>query len=119
VGQLRRTRAKQKAQQYVLIPFLMISGPMGLCIVNSRLGIKEDHTASWFSHENEAANLSRERLAQDSLEMLIAWLKQGGNVGIHGMCASFIPARACSDCIQTQQIALERAGQIYFSVGTS
>ncbi|KAF8169777.1 bifunctional 6-phosphofructo-2-kinase fructose-2,6-bisphosphate 2-phosphatase [Pholiota molesta] len=62
VGQLRRTRAKQKAQQ---------------------LGIKEDHTASWFSHENEAANLSRERLAQDSLEMLIAWLKQGGNVGIH------------------------------------
>jgi 6-phosphofructo-2-kinase/fructose-2,6-biphosphatase 2 len=30
------------------------------------------------------ANHSREQLAQDSLEMLIQWLKEGGNVGIHG-----------------------------------
>lgn len=49
-----------------------------------RSGIKEDHTASWFSHENPQATESRERLAQDSLEMLINWLKDGGNVGIHG-----------------------------------
>ncbi|CAA7268194.1 unnamed protein product [Cyclocybe aegerita] len=49
VGQLRRTRAKQKAQQLV---------------------IKEDHNAAWFSHDNTEANLSREKLAQDSLEML-------------------------------------------------
>jgi hypothetical protein len=49
-----------------------------------RSGVKEDHTAQWFSHENEKANESRERLASDSLEMLIQWLKDGGNVGIHG-----------------------------------
>ena len=51
---------------------------------NRRLGIKEDHTASWFSHDNKEANQSREQLAADSLEMLIQWLKEGGNVGIHG-----------------------------------
>ncbi|CAK5268833.1 unnamed protein product [Mycena citricolor] len=63
VGQLRRTRARQKAQQS---------------------GITEDHSSSFFSHDNEEANLSRDRLAEDSLEMLIKWLKDGGNVGIHG-----------------------------------
>jgi 6-phosphofructo-2-kinase/fructose-2,6-biphosphatase 2 len=47
-------------------------------------GIKEDHTAQWFSHSNEKANESRERLASESLEMLIQWLNDGGNVGIHG-----------------------------------
>jgi len=26
----------------------------------------------------------REKLAEDSLEMLLQWLKSGGNVGIHG-----------------------------------
>ncbi|KIJ92489.1 hypothetical protein K443DRAFT_434836, partial [Laccaria amethystina LaAM-08-1] len=62
VGQLRRTRARQKAQQS---------------------GVKEDHTANWFNHGNAAANQSREQLAHDSLEMLIQWLKDGGNVGIH------------------------------------
>jgi len=51
------------------------------CIIR---GIREDHTASWFSHDNTEANHSREKLAQDSLEMLITWLKEGGNVGIHG-----------------------------------
>ncbi|KAH9481486.1 6-phosphofructo-2-kinase/fructose-2,6-bisphosphatase 1 [Psilocybe cubensis] len=70
VGQLRRTRAKQKAQQ---------------------LGIQEDHTASWFSHDNTEANQSREQLAQDSLEMLIQWLKDGGNVGIHAGLLRFAP----------------------------
>jgi 6-phosphofructo-2-kinase/fructose-2,6-biphosphatase 2 len=49
-----------------------------------RFGVKEEHTASWFSHENRSANQSRDKLAQDSLEMLIQWLKEGGNVGIHG-----------------------------------
>ncbi|KAJ7746378.1 6-phosphofructo-2-kinase-domain-containing protein [Mycena metata] len=62
VGQLRRTRARQKAQQS---------------------GIKEDHSASFFSHDNAEGTLSRDRLAEDSLEMLIKWLKDGGNVGIH------------------------------------
>ena len=47
-------------------------------------GIREEHNASWFSHANTQANHSREQLAHDSLEMLIQWLKEGGNVGIHG-----------------------------------
>ncbi|KAK0500558.1 6-phosphofructo-2-kinase-domain-containing protein [Armillaria luteobubalina] len=59
---LRRTRAKQKAQQS---------------------GIKEDHTSSYFSHNNAESNSIARRLAEDSLEMLIKWLKEGGNVGIH------------------------------------
>ena len=50
-----------------------------------RSGIKEDHTAQYFSHDNPQATESRDRLAQDSLEMLIQWLKDGGNVGIHGV----------------------------------
>jgi len=55
-----------------------------LNVLFKRLGIKEEHTASWFSHENAEANVSREKLALDSLEMLIQWLKEGGNVAIHG-----------------------------------
>lgn len=54
-----------------------------------RSGIKENHTASWFNHDNAAANESRERLSSDSLEMLIQWLKEGGNVGIHGIPVHF------------------------------
>ena len=63
VGQLRRSRARQKAQQS---------------------GQREDHTASYFSHNNAEATRLRDQLAEDSLEMLIQWLKEGGNVGIHG-----------------------------------
>ena len=51
----------------------------------TRSGVKEDHTASYFSHDNAEATRLRELLAHDSLEMLIQWLKDGGNVGIHGM----------------------------------
>ena len=50
----------------------------------TRSGVKEDHTASYFSHDNAEATRLRELLAHDSLEMLIQWLKDGGNVGIHG-----------------------------------
>lgn len=49
-----------------------------------RSGVKEDHTANYFSHGNEEATRLRDSLAEDSLEMLIRWLKEGGNVGIHG-----------------------------------
>ena len=52
---------------------------------HGRSGVKEDHNASWFSHANTKATQSREQLAHDSLEMLIQWLKDGGNVGIHGV----------------------------------
>ncbi|KAG1725298.1 bifunctional 6-phosphofructo-2-kinase/fructose-2,6-bisphosphate 2-phosphatase [Suillus occidentalis] len=62
VGQLRRSRAHHKAQQS---------------------GILEDHTSSYFSHNNVEATKLREQLAEDSLEMLIRWLKKGGNVAIH------------------------------------
>ncbi len=50
----------------------------------TRSGVKEDHTASYFSHNNAEATRLRDQLAADSLEMLIRWLKDGGNVGIHG-----------------------------------
>jgi len=73
VGQLRRTRAKQKAQ---------------------RSGIQEDHTASYFSHNNEKATEVRNKLAEESLEMLIQWLKDGGNVGIHDATNSSRSRRA-------------------------
>ena len=53
-------------------------------MLSIRSGIKEDHTAKYFSHNNVEATRIRDRLAEDSLEMLIQWLKKGGNVGIHG-----------------------------------
>ena len=46
--------------------------------------MREDHTASYFSHSNSEATKLRDQLASDSLEMLIKWLREGGNVGIHG-----------------------------------
>ncbi|KAI0303435.1 bifunctional phosphatase [Multifurca ochricompacta] len=73
VGQLRRSRAKQKREQS---------------------GIKEDHTASYFSHDNVDATRLRDQLASDSLEMLIQWLKDGGNVGIHDATNSTKERRA-------------------------
>ncbi|KAI9434023.1 bifunctional 6-phosphofructo-2-kinase/fructose-2,6-bisphosphate 2-phosphatase [Lactarius indigo] len=73
VGQLRRSRANQKREQS---------------------GVKEDHTASYFSHGNAEANRRREQLAHDSLEMLIQWLKDGGNVGIHDATNSTRERRA-------------------------
>ncbi|KAF9228649.1 bifunctional 6-phosphofructo-2-kinase/fructose-2,6-bisphosphate 2-phosphatase [Gyrodon lividus] len=73
VGQLRRSRARQKALQS---------------------GITEDHTSSYFSHDNVEATKSRDRLAEDSLEMLIQWLKKGGNVGIHDATNSTRSRRA-------------------------
>lgn len=73
VGQLRRSRARQVAQQS---------------------GKREDHTASYFSHNNVEATRLRERLAEDSLEMLIQWLKEGGNVAIHDATNSTCSRRA-------------------------
>ncbi|KAF5367096.1 hypothetical protein D9758_003959 [Tetrapyrgos nigripes] len=60
-----------------------VVGRIGRLTLVDRLGIKEDHTAAFFSHDNPDATLSRDKLAEDSLEMLIKWLKEGGNVGIH------------------------------------
>jgi len=48
-----------------------------------RTGKKEIHSASFFSSQNDEAARQREILAEESLEMLIAWLHEGGNVAIH------------------------------------
>ncbi|KAF9978316.1 hypothetical protein BGZ73_002907 [Actinomortierella ambigua] len=41
------------------------------------------HSHAFFDPQNKAAKSIRDDLAMDSLEELIAWLKQGGRVGIH------------------------------------
>jgi 6-phosphofructo-2-kinase/fructose-2,6-biphosphatase 2 len=63
----------------------------------SRGGVQEDHSASYFSHSNEDATRLREQLASDSLEMLISWLKDGGNVGIHGIACVYSCLRPAPD----------------------
>ena len=63
VGQLRRKKARDALQQ---------------------TGIKANHTAAFFSNSNAEASKDREALAEECLENLITWLKDGGgNVGIH------------------------------------
>ncbi|KAG9103679.1 Fructose-2,6-bisphosphatase [Ceratobasidium sp. 370] len=62
VGQLRRSKARAKKE---------------------KSGITEDHTASYFSHSDDKASQLREALAEECLESLISWLKEGGNVAIH------------------------------------
>jgi len=57
-----------------------------ISLCTTRSGVREDHTASYFSHNNAEATRLREQLATDSLEMLIQWLREGGNVGVHGEC---------------------------------
>jgi hypothetical protein len=52
--------------------------------LNHRGRDKADHSATYFSHSNAAGNLAREKLAEESLESLISWLKAEGNVGIMG-----------------------------------
>ena len=61
VGQLRRARAREVFGQ-----------------TNS-----STHTASFFDSLNVEAKKKRDVLAHECLEQLIAWLKTGGNVGIH------------------------------------
>ncbi|GMK56261.1 hypothetical protein CspeluHIS016_0301010 [Cutaneotrichosporon spelunceum] len=61
VGQLRRSKAREKAKHG---------------------GGKADHSATFFSDSNADAKATREQLAGESLDSLIAWLKKEGNVGI-------------------------------------
>lgn len=63
VGQLRRSTYKKQAE---------VSG------------VKGDQSANFFDSNNKTAQQERERMASQSLEELISWLKAGGNVGIHG-----------------------------------
>jgi len=60
VDQLRHTRARENAQQ-----------------------VKEDDTTKRLSHNNMKTTEPYDKLDVDSLEMLIEWLKEGGNVGIY------------------------------------
>lgn len=62
VGQLRRAKARETLRQ---------------------TGVKANHTASFFDNNNAQAAKDREGLAEECLENLITWLKEGGNVGIH------------------------------------
>ncbi|KAM0792229.1 hypothetical protein ACM66B_004925 [Microbotryomycetes sp. NB124-2] len=62
VGQLRRAKYKKKAEQ---------------------TGRKEDQSANFFDANNKEAAKEREAMAAECLEQLIAWLKAGGNIGIH------------------------------------
>lgn len=64
---------------------LMLPLDLQLLII-VRTGKKEQHMASFFSNKNDEATREREILAEESLEMLIAWLHEGGNVAIHGTC---------------------------------
>ncbi|KAI6126242.1 bifunctional 6-phosphofructo-2-kinase fructose-2,6-bisphosphate 2-phosphatase [Pisolithus croceorrhizus] len=89
VGQLRRSRAKQKALQS---------------------GIREDHTSDYFSHNNVEATRAREKLSEDSLEMLINWLKKGGNVGIHDATNSTRRRRATIE----ERVKQEKGIQVIF-----
>jgi 6-phosphofructo-2-kinase/fructose-2,6-biphosphatase 2 len=89
VGQLRRARARERA---------------------AAGGAQVDHSAAFFSHENAAANESREQLAQDSLEQLLAWLKEGGNVGIHDATNSSVHRRAWI----TERVAREHGMAVIF-----
>ncbi|KAI0811080.1 bifunctional 6-phosphofructo-2-kinase/fructose-2,6-bisphosphate 2-phosphatase [Irpex lacteus] len=102
VGQLRRSRARQRAEQS---------------------GKKEDHTASYFSHANAEATRLRDQLAEDSLEMLIQWLKEGGNVGIHDATNSTRSRRsydikslvwACARAKIEQRVAKEKGIVVIF-----
>ena len=61
VGQLRRARAREVFGQTS----------------------SSTHTASFFDSLNLEAKKKRDVLAHECLEQLIAWLKTGGNVGIH------------------------------------
>lgn len=74
VGQLRRRKARDSAQ----------AG-----------GEPEDHSHNYFSHTNPQGTALREKLASESLESLITWLKKdGGNVGIHDATNSTQARRA-------------------------
>ena len=67
----RISRPRNSLPRVPLTPFL-------------RTGHQEAHTAQFFSGTNEDAMKKRDQLAEESLEMLISWLRKGGNVAIHG-----------------------------------
>ena len=70
VGQMRRAKYKKLLEE---------------------TGKKADQSANFFDCSNDDAKAVREALAAECLENLIDWLKEGGNVGIHG--ASERPSR--------------------------
>lgn len=83
MGQLRRSKAKSRASKQGEPPSHLL--PLTI----HRTGKKENHSANFFSSENDEAARQREILAEESLEMLITWLHEGGNVAIHGEIVIF------------------------------
>jgi hypothetical protein len=80
-----RVQDKKLYSKGLLLFFIIFLYIPDVFVPLPRSGVREDHTASYFSHDNADATRSRDQLASDSLEMLIQWLKDGGNVGIHGI----------------------------------
>lgn len=68
-------------------------------------GEKTDHSADYFSANNADAKASREQLAEESLESLIAWLKKEGNVGIMGKHLAALIHTECELMFQTRPTA--------------
>ncbi|TIB71633.1 hypothetical protein E3Q23_03704 [Wallemia mellicola] len=89
VGQYRRKLAREK---------------------KAATGAKDDHSASFFNPNNADAMGMRETMANDCLEHLIDWLKQGGNVGIHDATNSTMERRQKL----AERISKERGMQIIF-----
>lgn len=89
VGQYRRKLAREK---------------------KAATGAKDDHSASFFNPNNADAMGMRETMANDCLENLIDWLKQGGNVGIHDATNSTMERRQTL----AERISKERGMQIIF-----
>ncbi|KAL7418435.1 Fructose-2,6-bisphosphatase [Cryptotrichosporon argae] len=89
VGQLRRSKARSAAAES---------------------GKKTDHSAQYFSDANPDAKASREQLAEESLESLIAWLKKDGNVGIMDATNSTVERR---NKIR-ERVSKERGLQVLF-----
>ena len=67
-----------------------------------------NHTAVFFNHSNEEGNKARTRLAEESLETLITWLKtEEGNVGIMGGPTS--PLQVTSMLMNNQMLQTARS----------
>ena len=73
VGQLRRRKARTRQQMY---------------------GEAVNHDAGFFDPGNPDAAEERQGLADECLEGLIEWLREGGNVGIHDATNTTMERRA-------------------------
>ncbi|KAH9274206.1 hypothetical protein BSLG_002125 [Batrachochytrium salamandrivorans] len=69
-------------------PQFVVSSP----VVHPAIGVTP-HDANFFDNTNSDAKAIRERLALDTLDELISWLRQGGKVAIHDATNSTVERR--------------------------